>query len=94
MHGNKKWEYLQEIAKPYALEIMETLLYKPMRFSELKKICLSQKTLTVRLHELEECNVVTTVVEKPKKQKVRVFYTLTPKGKSSVELALNIAKLE
>jgi DNA-binding HxlR family transcriptional regulator len=73
---------------------MEALLNKPMRFSELKKICLSQKTLTVRLHELEECNVVTTIVEKPKKQKVKVYYTLTPRGKSTVELALNITKIE
>ncbi|MBU2638551.1 MAG: winged helix-turn-helix transcriptional regulator, partial [Nanoarchaeota archaeon] len=70
MYGNKKWHYLQEIAKPYALDILEELQKKPLRFSELKKACSSQKTLTLRLHELEECNAITSIIEKPKRQKV------------------------
>jgi len=94
MYGNKKWRYLQEIAKPYALDILEELKKKPMRFSELKKVCLSQKTLTIRLHELEECDAINTVVDKPKRQKVKIFYTLTPKGQKTLDIALNLAKLE
>ena len=66
MYGNQKWKYLQEIAKPYALDILEELQKKPMRFSELKKFCLSQKTLTIRLHELEEIKAIQTIVDKPK----------------------------
>jgi DNA-binding HxlR family transcriptional regulator len=93
MFGNQKWKYLQEIAKPYALDILEELQKKPMRFSELKKICLSQKTLTVRLHELEEVNAIQTIVEKPRKQKVKVFYSLTQKGKHTIELALQFTKI-
>ena len=93
MHGNQKWKYLQEIAKPYALDILEELQKKPMRFSELKKLCLSQKTLTIRLHELEEVNAIQTIVEKPRKQKVKVFYSLTSKGKQTVELAFQFTKI-
>ena len=94
MQRNQKWRYLQEIAKPYALDILEELQKKPMRFSELKRLCLSQKTLTVRLHELEEVNAIQTIIEKPKKQKVRVFYSLTLKGKQTVELALQFTKIQ
>ena len=93
MYGNKKWHYLQEIMKPYALDIIEELRKKPMRFSELKKVCLSQKTLTNRLHDLEELNVIKTIIEKPKGQKVKVYYTLTDKGKETIETALNFARI-
>ena len=93
MLGNQKWKYLNEISKPYALDILEQLLKKPMRFSELKKICLSQKTLTNRLHELEEVNAIETIIEKPKKQKIKVFYSLTPKGKQTMEFALKFIKI-
>lgn len=93
MKVNQKWKYLHEIAKPYALDILDELQKKPMRFSELKKLCLSQKTLTVRLHKLEEVSAIQTIVEKPRKQKVRVFYSLTPKGKQTVEIALQFTKI-
>jgi len=93
MKVNLKWKYFQEIAKPYALDILEELQKKPMRFSELKKICLSQKTLTNRLHELEEVNAIQTTIEKPKKQKVKVFYSLTSKGKHTIELAVQFTKV-
>jgi len=94
MQGNQKWEYLHEIGKPYALDILEELQKKPMRFSELKKLCLSQKTLTIRLHELEEVNAIQTIVEKPRKQKVKVFYSLTSKGKQTIELALQFRQIK
>lgn len=94
MFGNQKWQYLQEVAKPYALDILEELRKKTMRFTELKKICLSQKTLTIRLHELEECNAIERVIEKPRKQKIKVFYALTPKGKQTIEMALQFTKIQ
>jgi DNA-binding HxlR family transcriptional regulator len=94
MIGNQKWKYLQEIAKPYALDILEELKKKPMRFSELKKICLSQKTLTIRLHELEEVNAIQTIIEKPRKQKVKVFYSLTSKGKQTIEIASELTQIK
>ena len=93
MLGNQKWKLLSEISKPYALDILEQLLKKPMRFSELKKICLSQKTLTNRLHELEDSKIIETLIEKPKGQKVKVFYYLTNKGKQIMELASPFTKI-
>ncbi len=57
------------------------------------KICLSQKTLTIRLHELEEINAIQTIIEKPRKQKVKVFYSLTPKGKQAIDLAFQFTKI-
>lgn len=93
MLGNNKWRLLQEISRLYAPDILEALQNKPMRFTDLKKICKSQKTLTQRLHSLEDCGMVTTEVHKEKKQKVTVLYTLTQKGKSAIEIAQNVAKL-
>ncbi len=93
MGESKKWKFLQDIAKPYALDILEELKKKAMRFSELKKTCLSQKTLTIRLHELEDCGAIERVIEKPRKQKIKVFYTLTPKGKKIVEIGMEFLKI-
>jgi len=93
MLGNQKWKSLGEISKPYALDILEQLSKKPMRFSELKKICLSQKTLTNRIHELEDSKIIETIIEKPKGQKVKIFYSLTNKGKQMIELASQFTKI-
>ena len=89
-----KWKYFQEIAKPYALEILESLSKNQARFSDLKNLCLSQKTLTTRLHELEELGVIETVIEKPKKRKIIVFYTLTEKGKQTLEVASEFFRVQ
>ena len=91
MYGNKKWHYLQNISKPYALDILDALLRRPMRFSELRKICLSQKTLTVRLRELEELDAISKVIENQKGKKIKVHYALTRKGKETIETTLNLA---
>jgi len=93
MLGNQKWKLLNEVSKPYALDILEQLSKKSMRFSELKKFCLSQKTLTNRLHELEEIKFIETIVEKPKGQKIKVVYSLTNKGKQILEISLQFTKI-
>jgi len=46
------------------------------------------------LHELEECNAIERVIEKPRKQKIKVFYALTPKGKQTIEMALQFTKIQ
>jgi DNA-binding HxlR family transcriptional regulator len=88
-----KWNYLQEIAKPYALDILEELSKGNRRFSELKHLCKSQKTLTIRLYELIELGVIETQIEKPKKKRMIVFYKITEKGKRSLEIASEFMKI-
>ena len=82
-----KWKFLQEVAKPYALDILGELNRDNRRFSELKSLCKSQKTLTVRLYELEELGAIKKIIETPKKSKIIVFYTITEKGKKILHLA-------
>ena len=93
MAGNNKWRLLQEISRLYAPDILEALQSKPMRFTDLKKICKSQKTLTQRLHALEDCEAVSKEIHKEKKHKIIVLYTLTQKGKAAIEVAQGVAKL-
>lgn len=89
-----KWEFLQDIAKPYALDILEELSRGNRRFSELKSLCKSQKTLTVRLYELEELGAIKKIIETPKKSKIIVFYTLTEKGKEILKASDGILKVK
>jgi len=93
MHRNSKWRLLSEVSRLYAPDILEALQNKPMRFTDLKRICRSQKTLTQRLRSLEDCEVVTTEILKKKKQRVEVFYVLTQKGKAAIAFAHEIARL-
>gem|GEM_PF-1214617 len=86
MVGNNKWRFLQEIAKPYSPDILEALQSKPMRFTDLKKICKSQKTLTQCLHALEDCEAVAKKIHREKKHKINVLYALTQKGKWLLKL--------
>jgi len=85
MVGNKKWGFLQEISRQYCPEILEALHESPMRFTDLKRICKSQKTLTQRLCLLEECGAITQEMQKERKRRARLLYTLTPKGKLAIE---------
>jgi len=94
MVGNNKWHFLRDISKTYSPDILEALYGSPMRFTDLKKICRSQKTLTQRIHSLEDCGAITTEVKKERKQRVQVLYTLTQKGRTAIELAQGLAKLQ
>jgi len=93
MVGNNKWRFLQEIARPYASDILEALQSKPMRFTDLKRICKSQKTLTQRLHALEDCEAVTKEIHKEKRHKINVLYALTQKGEDAIEIVKGVARI-
>ncbi len=90
--NDKRWKYLQDIAKPYALDILEELERGNRRFLELKHLCKSQKTLTIRLYELIELEVIQTIVDKPKNKRVIVSYSLTEKGKHLLSIAKQFVK--
>jgi DNA-binding HxlR family transcriptional regulator len=88
MDGNNKWYNFQLLAKPYALGILEELSKKQMRFSDLRYVCPSQKTLTVRLQELGENNFIKKSAEISKKQKTSIHYNITQKGRECLKIAL------
>jgi len=92
MLGNNKWRLLREISRPYAPDILEALQNKPMRFTDLKSICKSQKTLTQRLRSLEECGMIALEMQNEKKRKARFLYVLTQKGKMAMGFVQNIAR--
>ena len=74
------------IARPYCPDILAALQGNPMRFTDLKKICKSQKTLTHRLRALEECGAIAQEMQKERKKQARLLYVLTQKGKSAMEI--------
>jgi len=93
MVGNNKWHFLQEISKPYCPEILEALQSESVRFTDLKKICKSQKTLTQRLRALEDCGVIEQEMRKERKKRAINVYLLTQKGKTAIGIVQEIAKL-
>lgn len=86
MVGNNKWGFLRTISKPYCPDILEALQNAPMRFTDLKRMCKSQKTLTQRLHSLEECGAIMQEMQKEKGKRAKLLYSLTQKGKTAIGL--------
>ncbi len=83
--GSHVEDILRVIGRKGTLIILEQLLSGPKRFTALEKILrVSPRTLSERLKELEEQNVIhrQSFAEVPP----RVEYTLTPKGQSLTPL--------
>ncbi len=83
--GSHVEDTLRVIGRKGTLTILEQLLSGPKRFTALEKILrVSPRTLSERLKELEDQNIIDrqSFAEVPP----RVEYTLTPKGKSLTPL--------
>ena len=74
------------IGKVYSLDILETLLNSPKRFSDLSKACPIEKTRSQRLKQLKEEGLVdVAVMEKGRRN--FIHYKLTEKGEAAVRKA-------
>ncbi len=76
----------------YALDILEALSKRPLRFTDLEQHCPNEKTRTQRLKELESRDMITTVSLKIGKR-FFVHYTLTSRGKATLSKSKELADL-
>jgi DNA-binding HxlR family transcriptional regulator len=83
---------LKVLGKSHALEILESLSEKPMRFVDLKEVCKSNRTRTVRLKELKEEGLI-RALPKLSKDRAYTFYEITLKGKRTLKLVEKIVNL-
>lgn len=84
--GNDKWSMIHMLAQSYALDILDALNKKPLRFSDLKNYSPNETTRSQRLKELEGKGLITTISLKMGKRYF-VHYSLTSKGRSVLQKA-------
>jgi DNA-binding HxlR family transcriptional regulator len=68
------------LSKKGALELLNSLIDNPKRYSELKELFSSDKTLSERLKQFEEYNLIETTSLKSN-GRFFVHYQITEKGK-------------
>ncbi|MCR8488943.1 MAG: winged helix-turn-helix transcriptional regulator [Crenarchaeota archaeon] len=83
---------LKVLSKSHALEILESLSKKPMRFVDLKEVCKSNRTRTSRLKELKEEGLI-RVSPKLTKDRAYTFYEITTKGRRALKLIEKLINL-
>lgn len=81
-----KWSLVHMLAQSYALDILEALYKKPLRFSDLKGHSPNETTRSQRLKELKGRGLITTISLKMGKRYF-VHYSLTNKGRSVLQKA-------
>lgn len=85
MPGNSaKRNIVHMIAQTYALDVLEAVNKRPMRFTDLESACPNEKTRSQRLKELEGIGLITTGSLKIGRRYF-VHYTLTSKGRQALQ---------
>lgn len=84
MPGNSKRNLFYTIAQTYALDIMEAVNKRPLRFTDLEPACPNEKTRSQRLKELEDASLITTGSLKIGRRYF-VHYTLTSRGRQALQ---------
>ena len=88
----KKKNMLQILSQSHAMKILSSVNKKKMRFVDLKTVCLSNRTRSARLKELEEYGLIQTVPEMINKR-AYTFYEITPLGKEALKLGEKLITL-
>jgi DNA-binding HxlR family transcriptional regulator len=87
-----KWSAIHLLAQSYALDMLEALYKKPLRFSDLKSSSPNETTRSQRLKELEGMGLITTISLKMGKRYF-VHYSLTNKGRMALQKARELSDL-
>lgn len=88
----KEKNILEILSQSHAMEILRSLNEKPMRFLDLKDVCRSNRTRSVRLKELENKGLVKAVPEMIGRR-AYTFYEITPIGKKALNLGEKLIQL-
>ena len=76
-----RWFVFRILGQAYALDILDALSKRPLRFTDLNEYSPNEKTRTQRLKELESRDMITTESLKVGKR-FFVHYTLTSRGRA------------
>jgi DNA-binding HxlR family transcriptional regulator len=87
-----RWSAIHLLAQSYALDMLDALYKKPLRFSDLKNSSPNETTRSQRLKELEGMGLITTVSLKMGKRYF-VHYSLTNKGRMVLQKVKELADL-
>ncbi len=72
---------LRLVGEKYVYEILRTLSESPKRYSDLKPVCASDRTLTRKIQRLQDAGLVDTEMGKMGRKSV-INYRLTAKGEA------------
>lgn len=89
----KKENIIQILAKSHAIKILSALDRNPMRFTDLKEACKSNRTRSARLRELEGAGLIKTI-PKMIERRAYTFYEITPSGKEALKLCEKLICLQ
>lgn len=89
----KERNILNVLSRAYAMEILDELTRKPLRFIEIENICKSKRTRYERLKELEEKNLI-KAVPKLMGRRSYTFYEITELGTRALNLGKKLLSLE
>lgn len=78
--SSARWSIIRLLSQTYALDILDALNKKPLRFSDLASCSPNERTRSQRLKELENIGLIHTASMKVGKRYF-VHYALTDKGK-------------
>lgn len=87
-----RWSVFRILAQSYALDILDALSKRPLRFTDLEEYGHNEKTRAQRLKELESRDMITTVSMKIGKR-FFVHYTLTSRGKAVLSKSKELVDL-
>ncbi|MEO9295693.1 MAG: winged helix-turn-helix transcriptional regulator [Nitrososphaera sp.] len=85
-NSSDRWALIHMLAQSYALDMLDALYKKPLRFSDLKNHAPNETTRSQRLKELEGKGLITTISLKIAKRYF-VHYSLTSKGRTVLQKA-------
>jgi DNA-binding PadR family transcriptional regulator len=91
--SNAKWSLVKTISQLYALDLLEALSKKPLRYTDLATFGPNERTRTKSLRGLEEKGLIQTSTMKLGKRNF-VHYSITDKGKAVLQKAKEIIDLD
>ena len=92
-NASRKWHLIIILGRSYALNILDALSEKPLRFTDLASHVPNERTRSQRLRELEGKDLIQTISIKIDKRYF-IHYSLTEKGKLALQKAKEIIELE
>jgi len=84
MNIKQSYELFRTASRPYGFEILNFLYDNPKRFTDLKKVCPNDKTLTVRLSEMTHARLIGKKIIKVNKRDF-IHYFLTEAGVTIIQ---------
>ncbi|MHC1627835.1 MAG: winged helix-turn-helix transcriptional regulator [Candidatus Nezhaarchaeales archaeon] len=88
----KGTDFLRILGRAFAIEIMEELSKRALRFVDLKNCCPNDRTRSLRLKELKKLGLIDVVV-KDVGGRYSIHYQLTEKGRRALKLINELREL-